>query len=401
MDDILTVGKDRGPTWRKRGLIAIAVALAVAVVAVKYWPADHHQSAHPAPRRAAAKEPVPRILPGVVGVPGEASAQQLRLMSGIRLPVAGPQPLWFWPATGRAEPIGGLPVTGAGYRFARVTGGWALTRSTFLRPACTPCLSALLPAYFLPGDASAARWAGTANVVAPAASAGHLWLTSYQPGAHPGSSVGLAREADVQDNTLGPVVQLPAGYAIDGQTDRGLLLAPTARHGGQAAFLLRKPRNGQAGHGRSFGTVLAVGARQVAWVRPCARRCAVNVTDVVTGHVLAVRQAAGDSAVSAAFSPDEKYLAVRVKADVPGAGKDAPNWLYVVSLRTGQVWVVPGIRTSGGTLTTFGWPDDTDTLVAELALPSEVQLVAWRPGASAPDVVTLQPGLAAARLVLG
>jgi hypothetical protein len=401
VDDILTVGEDRGPVWRRRVLVAAAVAVAVGVVALRHLPGDRHPAADRALPAAVSTEPVPRIMPGRAGGAG-AGGRRFRLMSGIRLPVAGPRPLWFWPATGRAEPIGGLPVTGAGYSFLRVAGGWALTRGTFARPACNACMRAPLPVYFLPDHASAARWAGTADAVARAATAGRLWLTSYRPGDDPGTTAGTARQIGANGRPLGPAVRLPAGYAIDGATVRGLLLAPLTLPDGPAAFLPWNPGTGRAG--RRFGTALAVSARQIAWMPRCARRCVVQVADVVTGHVIAVWQQAGQVPVSAAFSPDGNYLAVQAGAGpavTSSTGTGAATRLYVVSLRTGKVAAVPGARASGGALVAFGWPDDTDTLVTALSFPAKVQLAAWRPGGARPEVITLEPGHGAASLILG
>jgi hypothetical protein len=404
VEDILTGGQDRGPTWRRRALIVAAVVAAVGVVVLEHLPGGQHKAADRAPHLGVSSEPLPRIMPGRVGVSGETKRPQLRLMSGVRLPVAGPRPYWFWPATGRAEPIGGLPVTGAGYTFLRVAGGWALTRSTFARPACNICQDAPLPVYFLANRAGAARWVGTANAVASTATAGRLWLTSYRPGDDPGTAVGTAREVGANGRPAGPVVRLPAGYAIDGATGRGLLLAPVALRGAPAAFLLWKPGAGRAGLRLGtvlgVGTVLAVSAREIAWAPPCARRCVVRVADLATGRVIAIRLQAGQVAVSATFSPDASHLAVQVAVGSSGTGGEAAP-LYVVSLRTGQVATVPGTRASRGVLVAFGWPDSNDTLVTALSFPAKVRLEAWHPGAARPEAITLEPGQGAAGLILG
>jgi hypothetical protein len=65
----------------------------------------------------------------------------------------------------------------------------------------------------------------------------------------------------------------------------------------------------------------------------CARRCMVEVTDVVTGRVITVRQQAGEVAVSATFSPDGSYLAIQVGADLVSTGTVRPE---VVALEPGQ-----------------------------------------------------------------
>ncbi len=398
VDDILTGGENRGHPWRRRGLIAGAVIVAVGLVVLRHLPGDAHSAARHAQPAVVANEPVPRILHGRA-VPGGASSPQLRLMSGVRVPLAGPRPYWFWPATGRAERIGALPVTGGGYTFTRVAGGWALTRSTFARPACYLCMRSPLPVYFLSDQASAARWAGNADAVAPAATAGWMWLTSYRAGEEPGTQVAVAREVGPNGRPLGPSVQLPDGYAIEAGTSRGLLLASVTPRSGVPAFMLWNPGAGQAG--RPFVTVLAVSAQQIAWMPRCSLECTVNVTDVVTGRVIAVRQQAGEVALSAAFSPDGSYLAVQVGTRSPDVDMGMLTRLYVLSLRTGRVAPVPGTQVSDGTLVAFGWPAATDTLVAALSFPAKIQLAAWHPGAGRPGVVTLEPDHGAARLVLG
>ena len=399
MADILTGGKDRWPAWRRRGLVAVAVAAAVCAVVLRHVADGQPVASDRALSSRVPGEPLPQIIRGRVGLPGGAGRLRLRLMGGVQLPVAGPRPFWFWPATGRAEPIGGLPVTGAGYTFLRVAGGWALMRGTFARPACPVCMAAPLPVYFLADRASAAQWVGAANAVASAATAGGLWRTDYQQGGGQPAAAGTAREVGAGGRPAGAALRLPAGYAVDGATGHGLLLAPVAPRRRPAAFLMWKPGARQAD--RRFATVLAVSARQVAWMPRCARQCVVKVADVVTGRVIAVRQQAGQEAVSATFSPDGNYLAVQVDADLAGTGSRESARLLVVSLRTGQVAAVPGTYARGGALVAFGWSGGTDILVAALSFPAKVELAAWHPGAAPPEVVALEPGQGAAGLVLG
>lgn len=399
VEDILTGGADRGPAWRRRGLLAVAVVMAAGVVVLRHLPGDEHTAESRAVPAVVASEPLPQMMPGRAGLPGGVSGPGLGLMRGVRLPVSGPRPFWFWPATGRAEPISGLPVTGASYSFVRASGGWMVMRGALARPQCKICMRAPLPVYFLADRARGVRWTGVADAVAPAATAGRMWLTSDRQGDDPGHAAITAREVGVSGHPLEPAVRLPTGYAIEGATVRGLLLAPTALPGGPVSFLLWNPGAGQVG--RRFGTVLAVSARHIAWLPRCARQCALKVADAATGQVITVRQPAGQVAVSATFSPDESYLAVQVGPNFAGTGSGQATRLDVVSLRTGKVAAVPGTRVRGGALIAFGWPDDSDTLIAALSFPASVQLSAWHPGTVRPDVVALKPGPGAAALVLG
>jgi hypothetical protein len=399
VEDILTGGVDRGPAWRRRALAAAVVVVVASVVVLRHLPGDQHRAGSRALPVVASSEPLPQVITARAGVPGGMGGPRPGLMRRVRLPVAGPRPFWFWPASGRAEPIGGLPVTGGSYSFVRASGGWVVLRGALARPQCKICMGAPLPVYFLADGASGARWVGVADAAAPTATAGRLWLTSVRQGDAPDHAAITARDVGTNGRPVGPAVRLPEGYAIEGTTVSGLLLTPAATLGGPAAFLLWNPGAGQSG--QRIGTVLAVSARHIAWLPRCSRRCAVKVADAVTGQVITLRQPSGQVAVSAAFSPDDSYLAVQVGPDFAGTGSGEATRLDVVSLRTGRVESVPGTRVGRGALVAFGWPDGNDTLVAALSFPAEVRLSAWYPGAARPDVVALEPGPGAAGLVLG
>lgn len=402
VDDVLTGGGVRRPAWRRRALIAAVMVVVAGLVVLRHLPGGQRAAVGREPPVVSVSEPLPRVMPGQAGVPGEAGVPGVTRpgpLSEIRLPVAGPRPFWFWPATGRAVPIGGLPVTGAGYTFVRAAGGWALTRGALARPACQGCAEAPLPVYFLASGGSRAQPVGTADGVAPAATAGRLWLTSYHPAGDAGTSVGTAREISAGGGRPGPAVRLPAGYAIDGATGRDLLLIPQAQRHGRAGFLLWNPVTGQAS--RRPGNVLAVSGPHIAWMPRCARQCAVTVADVATGAVITVRPPASQVAVSAAFSPDGRYLAVQVGPDFVVTGSGAATRLYLVNLSTGQVAAVPETPAGGGALVAYGWPAAADILVTELSFPGRIQLAAWRPGSGRPHVIALRPGQGAAALVLG
>ena len=75
---------------------------------------------------SAAPGSVGLIVPGPPSRPDGIDGPTLPWAGSLRLPVTGPQPTWFSPATGRSEPIGGLPADSSGYQFTRVGGGWAV-----------------------------------------------------------------------------------------------------------------------------------------------------------------------------------------------------------------------------------------------------------------------------------
>jgi len=399
VQDILARGADREPGRRRRWLVVVAIVAAAGIVVVRHLPGGQHAVARRPQSAVVPGQPVPRLLPGRAGRGDGVTGPRLGPASGVRLPVAGPRPVWFWPATGRAEPIGGLPWTGAGYTFARAVGGWAVVRAAFGRPACGVCSGSPLPVYFLADRAGSARWAGTADAVAPAATAGALWLTSYRPGADPATAAGTAREVGAGGQPPGPALRLPAGYAIDRATGAGLLLAPVLQLGGPAAYLLWNPGTGRIS--ARFDDVLAVSPRQIAWMPPCARRCVTDVADLATGSLTAVRLPIGEPAADAAFSPDGRYLALQVIVGFHGNDGGLAMQLEVASLPTGRVSKVPGMWVSSGALIGFGWPDGTDNLVAELCFPAQVQIAAWRPWAARPTVAALVPGQGATALAVG
>lgn len=76
--------------------------------------------------------------------------------------------------------------------------------------------------------------AGTADEVAPGATAGALCLTSYPPGADMSRKAGTAREVSAGTAPTEPRLRLPAGYVVYQGMDRGLLPAPAAPTGSAA-----------------------------------------------------------------------------------------------------------------------------------------------------------------------
>ena len=287
MGDILSQGADRERRPWLRRVAAIAAVALVATVAVQQFASHGH-----APARAgrvavagAAAPPASGTGPYVSSLtvgPGRAIGLTVPWQGSLRLPVTGEQPAWFWPATGRTTPIGGLPRATSGYVFLRVGGGWAVQPGLAAGPGCVSCAGQTVPVYFLADRAQSVTPLGTASQVAPAATAGAVWLTSYPPGANMRSAAGTAREVRAGARP-GPLVRLPAGYVIDRATDHGLLLAPAIRRPGVTADKLWDPA--APGASRSFDGVIAASAGQIAWATPCASLCQVHVLDL--GHRLA------------------------------------------------------------------------------------------------------------------
>jgi hypothetical protein len=406
MRDILSQGEDRQPGRRPRLLAATAVLAAVlTVVIVQHLPRHRAAPARP-PRAAATARPGPPAgsaaalpAPGLPGEPDGVIGQGVLRDGSLRLPVSGAQPAWFWPATGRMQPVAGLPPERSGYLFARAGGGWAIQPEPAAAPGCGSCAGPPRPVYFLADRAQSVTRIGVADEIAPGGTAGGLWLTSYPQGADMSTAAGTAREVSVAGAPLTPPLRLPAGYLIDRATDRGLLLAPAIQRRGTTAYKLWDPAAPHAS--RTFDGVIAAGATGIAWTPRCARRCLVHVLDLRTGRATVVRLPAGSSAANGAFSPDGGFLALQVSFGSGGDGGALAMQLEVASAATGRLTVVPGTWVSSDALVGFGWPASGDSLVAELSFTTKVQVASWRPGAARLAVAVIKRGQESASLIVG
>lgn len=402
MGDIISQGGNREPSpWPRRLAVVVVLAVAVTVLVVRHLPGRRAAPARPA-QAAASATAVPGVATGPAlsaqGRPDGVAGPTLRWNRGIQLPVAGVQPAWFWPATGREEMIGGLPRRSSGYLLSRVGGGWAVEPGSGGRE-CGGCVGPGLPVYFLADGARAVTLAGVADAVAPAAAAGALWLTSYLPGADTATTAGTAREVSSTGTPSGPAISLPAGYAIDQGTSRGLLLAPAIAGPGKNADELWNPATGQVI--RRVTNVLAASASEIAWAPSCTARCQVRVLDLVTGRSTGIWLPAGSSAASGMFSPDGHYLALQDSVGSGGDDGELSMQLEVAALPDGRVSVVPGTWASSDALAGFGWPVAGDTLVAELSFTTVMQVVSWQPGEGRPAVADIGPGQNPTSLILG
>jgi hypothetical protein len=403
MDDILGQGGDREPNpWRRRLAMIAALTAVVAGGAVYLGLAQHQHAPAAAHRTQVTTSPAPvatgpialSVPPGPDGIAGPTLAWDRTL----RLPVAGARPVWFSPASGRSEPITGLPANRSGYQFIRVAGGWAVQASPASPASCGSCAGPPVPVWFLADGARSVTRVGTANLIAPASTAGAVWLTSYAPGVTMTTAAGIAREADAEGALTSPV-RLPPGYAIAQGTDRGLLLAPVSQQPGAAAYKLWDPSAPHASQG--FDGVLAASSSEIAWTPRCTTKCSVQTLDLATGKRTVVALPAGSSAASGAFSPDGGFLALQVSFGNTGDGGEVAMQLEVAPTTNGRLTAVPGTWASSDALVSFGWPANGDSLVAEFSFPTKIQLASWHPGASRPAVTVIQPGRDQASLILG
>jgi hypothetical protein len=402
MDDILSHGGDREPSPWPRRLAVIAVLTVVVVGGAVYLSRPGHQRALVAPHQASATTSPASVPagPDVLSLPPEPdgiAGPALAWDRHLRLPVAGAQPAWFSPASGRSEQIGGLPADRSGYQFIRVAGGWAVQASAPLPAGCGSCAGPLVPVWFLGDGARSVSRIGTASLAAPAATAGAVWLTSYAPGANMTTAAGMAREVGATGALTRPV-RLPSGYAIDRGTDRGLLLAPVGQPPGAAVYTLWDPPGLQAS--QAFDGVLAASPGEVAWTSQCGLKCSVQVLDLATGRHTVIALPAGCSAASGTFSPDGRFLALQVSFGNAGDGGELATQLEVAPVTGGRLTAVPGTWASSDALVGFGWPASGDSLVAEFSFMTKTQLASWDPGASRPAVTVIRPGRNQASLIL-
>jgi hypothetical protein len=407
MDDILSQGKDREPGRRPRRLALVIALIAAAVAGVVYLRFPHHQApvAAPAVSPSASASPAPATTPVTLpppeeALPGDISGilgRTLPWASGLRLLATGTRPTWFSPASGHSEPVGGLPRSGAGYGFIRVGGGWAVQANAAASARCGDCTGPPAPVWFLADGARSATRVGTATLVAPAATPGALWLTSYRAGGSAGTA-GLAREVSATGAALGPQVRLPAGYVIDQATDRGLLLAPAGPRAGTTDRLWDPATRRTS---RAFAGVLAASPAEIAWTPGCARTCRVLLLDLATGRTTVVGLPAGDAAAGGAFSPGGDFLALQLTSPSTGDNGALAIRLAVAAVAGGRLTMMPDTFASSDALVGFGWPARGDSLVAEFFFATRTQLASWQPGAARPAVTVLRPGSTQGALILG
>jgi hypothetical protein len=379
---------------------AAAVLVLVAVTIVHYLPRSRHGTVRPVRAGITGARPA-TAASGEVGAAAEPdgiTGQVLSWPGALRLPASGPRPAWFWPATGRVAPIGGLPRQPSGYQFIRAAGGWVVQARAAAQPGCGLCAGPRRAVYFLADHAQVVTQVGLADEVAPG-TAGSLWLTSYPADAEPRTAAGMAQEVSITGRPLGPQLRLPAGYLIQQGTDHGLLLAPVAQDSGTMPDTLWDPAPAQPS--RSFAGVIAASAAQIAWAPTCAARCGVRVLNLATGRQVSAELPEGSSAASAAFSPDGSFLAIQATFSDDSDDGELAVQLEVLSIASGHLTTVPRTWVSSNALIGFGWPASSQSLVAELSFTTKVQLASWHPGARRLAITTLGPQHSPASLVIG
>jgi hypothetical protein len=408
IDDIISTGSEpRGP-WRRRAAIGTIAVVVLAALIIQHWPAGsrgagrQHASGRlpvsaspPVPETVHSAKVVPAGRPD--GITGPVAAWD----PAQRLLIAGEQPSWFWPASGRVRRIGGLPDSPAGYSVTRALGGWLLQAAPPSGPMCPSCTTPP-PVFFVADRDGAAIPLGVATSVAPAAEPRAAWLTTSVVsvyGGAPGATSGIAHKVTAGGTMAGPGLRLPAGYVIVAGTVRGLLLAPAVYSPGQHSDELWSPATGHVI--RRFARVIGASPAGIAWAPACQVRCSVGVLDAATGQQRLIGLPAGSSPASAQFSQDGRLLALELSFGDGGDGGALAMRLEVAAVASGRLAAVPGTWTSSDALTGFGWPNSGDRLVAELGFVSKVQVASWRPGARRLAVAVVSPDRHPDDLVVG
>jgi hypothetical protein len=376
------------------GLVLVAIALLVRVIV------EQVAARRPAAESGAPSAPPPTQAPAApfgATFRGTGSKEPTRFAgvattSGVgRLLLTGSRPGWLQTATGRFQPIAGLPPWALGYGFTRTADGWAVQRFTPPQANCHVC-DAPPAVYFLRGQSARATVVGTAYDAAAAVSQGHLWLTAFLPEADIATASGTTQEVTVAGEGVGPPAQLPAGYVIDRAVRGGLLLAAYAQGPGPVRDYLWDPVTARTV--RTFTNVIAVSPRHIAWA-PCLGKCPLKILTLPAMAGLSVRLPRGTWPVAGTFSSDGNLLAVQVTTDLQKDGSAAATRIDVINTVTGHLIALPGSTVNSLIGVSFGWQAGSDRLLAAIALPSGfVDLASWRPGDTHLSVqaVRLPPG---------
>ena len=380
---------------RHVGLMAGITALAIALVAVPAAVAASHGNRH-------GTWPAQRGSPTPAWSSGPASFQHLpSRFRGVPmppadvplpLPLSGDRPAWFRAVSGqRTEPIAGLPFAKNGYNLTRVRGGWVAEPYPGA-PAC--CAGPAVPLYFIADGARAASRIGTGYSASAAEQTGAVWLTTY-PGrkTRVGTARATVREVTVRGAALGPAVHLPAGYYLDRAVGSDLLLSKVDQGPMPVVDKLWNPVTRRVV--RAITGVIGSSDTQVAWQSSLTcGSCALRIANVITGTTSTIALPANTRAFFGTFSADGRLLAVAMSTSATPGGEVALARLGVIDTISGRLTILPGssVRAVTEEILSFGWLADGHRLVAILGtLGGPVQIAAWRPGDSRPQVARVVP----------
>lgn len=387
VSDILSHGRDREPRWRPRRwqLAAAAAGVAVALIAASIWylPGLRQHGARARPNAVGSSA----AALGAAGSPSPLPTRPARMTgrplprdAGIRLLLGGRGPAWLSVPAGRTEPIHGLRSDDS-YQLISIAGGWVAQPFPATDGGCANCAPGPLPVYYLAYGSQVATSIGAADLTAPSATRGTLWLVSYRRGANMRTAAGTAQQVSVTGAALGPRVRLPAGYVIDQGTRAGLLLVLEQPGSGPVRYELWDPSTRRVT--RSFVNVIAASPAEIAWVPGCTTSCRVHVLNLPGGRVHEISLPRRSQAYEGAFTTDGRLLAMLVTARITAAGPAAMR-LMIATVEGGPATAVPGTTVGSGNGVSLGWQAGSHRLIADMGLEtpggSEWQIAVWQPG---------------------
>jgi hypothetical protein len=378
-------------------LVAGCVIVALAAVSVWYLPGSRHHGGQASPA-AHGPSPAAQANDSDAGpdplpiTPALMTGQPLPPGASLRLLLGGQAPAWLLLPSGEKEQIGGLPARGNGYQLFAITGGWIAQPFPPGTLGCDNCAASPLPVYYIADGSQAARRIGTADITAPAAAPGTLWLVNYPRGANMGTAAGIAQEVSVAGTVLGPRLRLPAGYVIDQGTRAGLLLVQQQASSGTFRYELWDPVTQRVT--RSFVHVIAANPTEIAWVPACTDSCRVHVLDLSGGRTEEIPLPGRSTATEGTFSPGGQLLALLVTAGVTPSGHPAANQLMVATVAGGRLVAVPGTTIGSGIGIDFGWQPGSHRLIADVTTGTqgqpEWQIAVWQPAAARLSIALTQ-----------
>ena len=394
VSDIISSGRDREPRWRWRRwqlvLAAAGIVVALAAGLIWYLPGLRPHGARAKPAAADSSQaiqgesgpPVP-APPSLPIKPVQMTGQPLPRDASLSLLLGGYRPAWLSVATGRTEPIRGLPRRGNGYQLIRIAGGWTAQPFPGNHSNCANCALRPPPVYYVADGSRAASRIGAADYTAPTTAPGTLWLVTYRRGADMSAAAGTAQQVSITGAALGPRISLPAGYVIDQGTRAGLLLVQEQASGSSPVrYELWDP--GTRRVTRSFVNVVAASPAEIAWMPACTVGCRVHVLHLTGGPPAEITLPRRSQSYAGAFSPDGRLLALLVTARVTASGWPAATRLMVVAVATGRIIAVPGTTVGSRIGVSFGWQAGSHRLIADVpvGVPGqyEWQIAVWRPG---------------------
>lgn len=337
----------------------------------------------PTPRRTG--EPPPDGSYRLDGVPGVAPP-------GVRLLLGGNQPAVLDLHTGRQTALPAFGATGADSVEIRRTG--RLTAALVFSAA-----DRFTRAYALP-DGGRPAALGVVRDVLPMKD-GTLLTVVCVAGTGGGCVLG-SRTATGAVRWQRPVPRLST---LVRETPYGVV---TWVYQGDTGGLVRveDPRTGRVVRdlGRTY-TVLAADDRQVAYQRPgCDADCPVLVSSLADGSRRTLPAASG-KAVTGAFSPDGRRLAIGVvglHSEDLSPTDQRDGYAAVVDLAGGDWQLLPGLSTGPRSVPLPFWSAADDRLLVLAGDEGVNRVAAWRPGDPRAAVLPvrlsypfLQPGQAA------